>query len=81
MISEREADILILSKVTDQWRKAAIVVAETMQVLETIAPSIDDAYLGLRLARLAERGLIEARGDLSQIRHSEVRFTQETDDA
>lgn len=65
-------DKILLAAITERWSKAAMVVARAMSQL----PGHDDISLQQRLAALAERGQIEVAGDLSQLRHSEVRLKQ-----
>jgi hypothetical protein len=72
MASVDHADEILLAAITDRWSKAAMVVARAMNQL----PGHDDTSLQQRLVSLAERGQIEVAGDLSQLRHSEVRLKQ-----
>ena len=72
-----ELDGALLANVGPNWVKAAMVVARILNQF----PGEDDSYLGRRLELLSERGLVEAQGDLSNLRHSEVRLPQGNGDA
>ena len=70
MTSVERIDSVLLSNVSPHWTKAAMVVAKAMSQLR----DVDDSLFQQRLESLAQRGIIEASGDLSQMRHSEVRL-------
>lgn len=67
-------DNLIFSCAKDQWQKSARIIGEAL------AKDMDDEYyqtgdlvLFARLRNLVERGVLEGRGDMSEMRASEVR--------
>jgi len=77
MISDEEIDRLLLTNVTNQWRKIAFVVGWTMMQIDLEKRTgRDDLYFAKRFAVLVEKGLIEFTGDLSRIGHCEVRLPQ-----
>jgi hypothetical protein len=63
-------DSVLLSNLSPHWRKAAMVVAKAMSQLH----DVEDSTFQQRLESLAQRGIIEASGDLTQMRQSEVRL-------
>jgi hypothetical protein len=66
-------DATLLSQVLVQWRKVAMVVGMAMSALENRRTGIPDIYYAQRVRFLVERGELEARGDPSRMRYSEVR--------
>ena|SRR5579884_857020 len=72
--SIEEIDTLLLSQATDRWRKVAMVVGLAMSALEDRHPGIPDTYYAQRVKLLIERGKLEAQGNLSSMRYSEVRL-------
>lgn len=74
MISEEEIDSKLLENVTDDWRKVAFVIGLTMMRLDDEQrQGRNDTYFHRRLILLAEKGLLDYRGDLSQMRECEIR--------
>jgi hypothetical protein len=68
-------DSKILSLVSTEWQKAALVVGKTMaSEWDDHLFQVGDLVLAARLRALADAGLVEPRGDLFMIRHSEVRL-------
>jgi predicted ArsR family transcriptional regulator len=76
MPSAEQVDQALLASLTTRWTKAAMVAARAM----THIPQIDDATLRIHLQSLQARGLIEAHGDLADLRHSEIRLRLEDGD-
>ncbi len=72
--SIEKIDTLLLSQATDRWRKVAMVVGLAMSALEDRRAGIPDTYYAQRVKLLVERGKLEAQGDLSWMRYSEVRL-------
>jgi hypothetical protein len=69
-----DIDRLILSFAQVQWRKVAMIIAK---VVDASGRRWDDAQLhdvAERIRALVEDGRLEAQGDLSKWRHSEVRL-------
>ena len=68
-------DMALLAEVGAQWRKVAMVLAQTSYKLGW--DSDDDLdRLAKRLEALVAEGQLEARGNLSRWRHSEVRLPE-----
>ncbi|MEK8034992.1 DUF3658 domain-containing protein [Ideonella sp. DXS29W] len=73
---EAWVDQLLLRICTPQWRKVAMVVAKASREFDARFEELPYVYLPLRLGALAERGVVEARGRIFFMRHSEVRLVQ-----
>ena len=69
-MSPDELDFEILTCVQQRWRKVAFVVASLGQSIPD-APDYD--AIAVRIVVLVEAGKLEAKGDLTEWRHSEVR--------
>lgn len=57
----------------DKWRKVARVVGSTMMSLPCRVEGIPDVYYSLRVQKLVEDGALDSQGNLSFMRYSEVR--------
>ena len=66
-------DRAILSALTSQWQKTALVVAHAMYAYPERFDDIPDVFYGQRLLQLASDGLLSAQGNLRRMRFSEVR--------
>src|SRR5512140_196031 len=73
-VSEADLDRIILSAMTSQLQKTAMVIARTLEQSEQLDLPIDADIVGARLAALADSGRIEGAGDLRKWRYSEVRL-------
>jgi hypothetical protein len=74
--SHQAVDRLILSVAQAQWRKVAMILS---QVIAARGGRGDDAeleYVAQRVRTLVENGRLQAQGDLSKWRHSEVRLSR-----
>ena len=68
-------DAALQSYITERWQKVARVVADVMVKYSDLdVLHIDDLVLAARVRALAGAGLVEAKGDLMQIRFSEIRL-------
>lgn len=67
-------DEWLISSTVGQWRKAARVIAETMTIAQARGHIVGDLLLSARLQALAASGRLEAQGNLSKPRFSEVRL-------
>ena len=67
-------DLTLLNHATNNWRKVAMIVGFTMTDLSDTFPGVSDLFYGNRVALLVEQGKLISQGDLSQMRHSEVRL-------
>jgi hypothetical protein len=63
-------DTLILSLTSDRWQKVARIIA---LVSDRVAEGTDFEIIAARIRVLVEEGKLQAKGDLSRWRHSEVR--------
>lgn len=79
MLREKEIDVLLLANITNQWRKVARVVGTVMTLMDREERGgRNDLYFARRVAVLAEKGLIESTGDVSGMRHCEIRLSPES---
>jgi hypothetical protein len=70
-------DDFVLSCVADQWRKGARVVGEALgRMIDEPFCQTGDLVLWARVRALVDAGRVESQGDLSSMRHSEVRRAQ-----
>ena len=72
-------DPLILSCATNDWQKSARVIGETLGKSWKPYAQVDDLVLNARLWSLVDTGLLEARGDIGNLRMSEVRLARTTE--
>jgi hypothetical protein len=71
----------LLSRTERRWLKAARIVAEVMASFwRDSRRQVGDLILASRLGVLVDSGLLEGKGDLSQIRFSEVRLPPQAPD-
>ena len=66
-------DTLILSSASDRWQKVAKIIAVVSERVGN-GPHFD--AIEARIRALVEDGKLQAEGDLSRWRHSEVRLPQ-----
>lgn len=71
-------DEAVLSCTRDDWRKVAMVVSLSMERLADRYPGFSDAFYAERVRTLVDSGRLQAQGNLSHMRFSEVRRTNET---
>lgn len=75
MVTDEEIDLTLVANVTNTWRKIAFVIGTTMTKIDhKNRVGLDDSYFLERLVFLVEKGLIEHKGDLTQMRECEVRL-------
>jgi Protein of unknown function len=70
-------DEVVLSCTRDHWRKVAMIVSLTMERLGDQYPGFSDVFYAERVRALADSGRLEAQGNLSYMRFSEVRRISE----
>jgi len=68
-VTFEELDKLIIARVEKEWRKVAFIVASVGQASDV---PYDD--IAARIAVLVQAGQLEARGDISKWRNSEIRL-------
>ena len=73
MIPQTRIEELLLSHVGKHWRKAAMVIGTVLVEHRSELEGLGDSELLEHLQSLAASGKIEALGDLTQMRFSEVR--------
>jgi hypothetical protein len=66
-------DLALISNTNDKWRKVAMVIAKTMLDMHCRIEGIPDIYYSHRIKWLVCEKKLEARGDLSYMRYSEIR--------
>jgi hypothetical protein len=68
-------DDLLLSFVTDQWRKTAMIIARALGASwDDDCMQVGDGFLGAHIRALANAGQLDSQGDLRDWRHSEVKL-------
>lgn len=66
-------DSALLMHASGQWRKVAFVVATVMTTIPDRTQGIPDVFYAQHIKELVAAGKLEAHGDLSRMRYSEVR--------
>ena len=69
-------DETLLANACAQNRKVAFLVGSAMIELKSRIPRVPDIYYAQRVKGLVERGLLQAKGNLSYMRYSEVRLSE-----
>ncbi len=67
-------DACLISYISDQYRKVALVIGQAMLELDGEYPALPDMLYASRIKHLAATGVIESVGNLKRIRFSEVRL-------
>jgi hypothetical protein len=73
-VTTDDLDALIFSELAERLRKVARVVSRVFQTLEGRSIYLSHEAIAARIRELAETGRIEAVGNLTMWRHSEVRL-------
>jgi hypothetical protein len=73
-LAHPSVDGLILSFAKTQWRKVAMIIGRVLDECRRLGIDIDEHGVAERVSALVEIGQLEAQGDLSRWRHSEVRL-------
>lgn len=73
-----EIDAAVLNVVQPSWRKVAMIIVKAAEKLGTGLPDGEDGYnlIAARIEALVTDGRLEAQGDVTRWRHSEVRQPQ-----
>ena len=68
-------DSWIKQCVSNKFQKVAMIVARAIDISDKEGKYLDvpDVYFGIRIEKLVEEGYLEARGNLKNMRFSEVR--------
>lgn len=69
-----QVDALLIGACSARWQKVATVVGRLLDEFEARFTHLPYVYLQVRLLELQDRGLIEARGNVMQMRASEIRL-------
>lgn len=76
MANTQRIDELILTYTINRWRKVAFVVGSVLIEGGDELADINDSEVAERVRFLVKDGRIESRGDLNEIRFSEIRLIQ-----
>jgi hypothetical protein len=69
-------DEIIVSFAREEWRKTAFVITKTLHYCEDNNIQASDEMIADRILFLCTAGDLEAQGNLSDWRHSEVRLSK-----
>lgn len=69
----QKLDEIILSNSSGKYKKVAMVIAGSLEGVKEIDSQIDEVHLLLRIKSLIENKKLRFRGDISYMRHSEIR--------
>jgi len=72
-----DVDELIFATLERNWRKTAFIIGTCVQICEARSIPINAEIIGARIQALADDRRIEAQGNLSMWRHSEIRRRQD----
>ena len=75
--SDSLLDDLILGCAKPRWQKVAMVIAKTEEACRGQARDIDPEDIADRIVALVEAGRLEAQGNLTRWRYSEVRLAHD----
>ena len=71
---EGYADRLILSLITHDWQKVAMIIANALHKSKDDSVQIRGGLFAARIVELCRQGCLESQGNLSNWRGSEVRL-------
>ena len=74
MENARVVDEAIVSLAKRRWQKTAMIIANVLDRLEVEKLDVHGHKVAERIEYLVKEGRLEAQGDLSRWRHSEVRL-------
>jgi hypothetical protein len=73
-VTVMDFDRVVLSRLSQQWRKTARIVGDVSEHYASLGTSLDPAIAAARLMAMVDSGLVEGAGDLRKWRFSEVRL-------
>ena len=73
-LSPQDVDALILSFAKVQWRKVAMIMSQVLHQCRDSGVDVEADSVAERVCALVENGQLEAQGNLSRWRHSEVKL-------
>jgi len=76
----KEIERNLLENASDEWCKVGRIVLTTMIEREEGVTGLPESFFAHRIAKLVKEGLLESRGDASNIKLTEVRLTQKKKD-
>ena len=74
--SDDKLRTIILSVITQNWQKTAMVIMKAFQVCKAQQVPADEDRIAGHLEELIESGQVEAQGQLSNWRYSELRLRE-----
>ena len=74
MENAQALDEIIVSLAKRRWQKTAMIIANVLDRLEVESLDVHGHRVEERIVYLVKEGRLEAQGDLSRWRHSEVRL-------
>jgi hypothetical protein len=75
-VTDHNLDQVIMSLTSAKWQKVAMVLARSLTQLEDEGVHILAGRIAARIEFLVLAGHLEAQGDLSSSRHSEIRLPE-----
>ena len=75
-VTAAELDKIVFSVLKNNWLKTVRIINDTATACKDRLVPIDYEVIGARIQALADEGKIDAQGNLSMWRHSEVRLRQ-----
>ena len=71
-----EIDEWLLACINDRWQKIAKVVAKAINISEEKGEllNVPDVFFGMRIEQFEKKRIIQSRGNLKQMRFSEVKL-------
>ena len=72
----QKIDEWLCSLINHKWQKVAKVVAMAIMISEETSELLDvpDVFFGMRIEKLEAKGEIVARGNIKQMRYSEIKY-------
>ncbi len=74
---QARVDEVLVANTSQSWRKLALVIGLAMSDESLRTTEFSDTYYLARIKALVEAGVLEAAGDIEQMRFSEVRRASE----
>ena len=73
-VQAEAVDTLLLASCSPRWQKVAMVIGVSLDEYDAKFPDLPYVFMQIRLLELVDRGVLDARGDVMAMRHSEVRL-------
>jgi len=78
-VTEADLDELIFAELRQRWLKTARIVGSTLELCKARSIPINAEVIAAPIQALVEAGKLEAAGNLSMWRHSEIRLKARAD--